>query len=141
MLRIISFYLFLCGSISFAQIGVDPPEISATGDQYYCPGDKLPVVKDFDLSTEEGAITEFFIQVSSGYQFGSDFLELTGSHDNITWSFNQNTAKLTLSSIDNNPLDLEVIIEAVKSVVFYSTNENIQGERFFSLYHSQGKED
>ncbi|WKK64608.1 T9SS type B sorting domain-containing protein [Lutimonas zeaxanthinifaciens] len=133
MLRIISFYLFLCGSISFAQIGVDPPEISATGDQYYCPGDKLPVVTDFDLSTEEGAITEFFIQVSSGYQFGSDFLELTGSHDNITWSFNQNTAKLTLSSIDNNPLDLEVIIEAVKSVVFYSTNENIQGERFFSF--------
>lgn len=133
MLRIFSFYLFLYGSIAFAQIAVDPPEISATGDQFYCPGDTIPVVTDFNLTTEEGAITEFFIQISSGYQFGSDFLELTGSHDKIVGNFNQNTAKLTLSSRDGNPLDLEVIIDAVKDVVYFSTNENIQGERFFSF--------
>ncbi|UCE92610.1 MAG: T9SS type B sorting domain-containing protein [Flavobacteriaceae bacterium] len=133
MLRVVSFYLFLFGGISFAQTQIDPPEISAKGDQFYCPGEKIPVVTDFELTTEEGTIDAFFIQISSGYEFGSDFLELDGSKDNIVWSFNQNTAKLTLSSMDGKPLELEAIIDAVKSVVFYSTNENIQGERFFSF--------
>ncbi|MCA0931889.1 T9SS type B sorting domain-containing protein [Lutimonas saemankumensis] len=133
MLRFVSLYFFLFGGICFAQAQIDPPEISASGDQFYCPGEKIPVVTDFDLTTEEGAIDEFFIQISSGYEFGSDFLELTGSMDGIVWSFNQNTAKLTLSSSDGDPMEHQTVIDAVKSAVFYSTNENIQGERFFSF--------
>ena len=115
-----------------AQSGIEPPEITAVGDQFYCPQTEIPVVTDFNIVSQED-ISDFFVQISTGYEFGSDFLKLTGSHPNISFSFNATTAKLTLQANNGAAMNLDDLIAAVKGIRYFSTNENTQGEKYFSF--------
>lgn len=124
--------IVFASTCTLAQTANDPPEIIAEGDQFYCPQSKIHVVTDFDIVSEED-IKEFFVQISSGYVVGSDYLELSGTHPSISFSFNAITAKLTLREVNGGSISLNDLIEAVKDIRYFSTNENTQGEKFFSF--------
>ena len=66
----------------------DPPVITATGNQVYCPGIPLSVVETISLTdSDDTTADEVSIQISSGYVNGEDLLTLTGSHPSITSSW------------------------------------------------------
>ena len=112
----------------------EPPVISAEGNQYYCPLSELRVVTDItieDPDTEE--INGFFIQISEGYQTGRDRLILRGNHPEIRSEWNPTSGKLNLRPAQGDTVSYEVIIAAIKDVVFSSNDPNIQGERLFSF--------
>ena len=112
----------------------EPPVIEAEGNQYYCPLTELPVVTDFtivDPDTDE--IDAFYIQISEGYQNGRDRLDLRGDHPEIRSQWNQTSGKLSLTAVNGGAVSYDLIIAAVKDVVFSSNNPNIQGERLFSF--------
>lgn len=113
----------------------NPPEISASGNQVFCPGFPIKIVTDFTITDlNDTGIEFFFIQISSGYQVGLDFLELTGNHPNISQSWNPNDGKLTLSSsVSGSEMLFQALTNAVKEVVFTTTATNINPEKTFSL--------
>lgn len=131
------FYFFCVLVFYFPNVSAQntsaPPEIIAEGDQFYCPGDQLHIATAFDIISVEEEIERFYIQISTGYANGTDFLELTGDHENISYSFNQGTGKLTLKSASNTPMNYGELIAAVKDVVFYTTDASMQGEKYFSF--------
>ncbi len=117
-----------------AQSGSNPPEISAEGDQYYCPLSEINVVTDFNLTNPDDVrIDAFYIQISSGYVRGSDVLKLATEQDNVRDTWNPLTGKLSLTSKNSDPLELDDIIAAVKNVVFFNSEDDFNGERFFSF--------
>lgn len=113
----------------------NPPEISASGNQIFCPSSSINIVTDFTITDlNDTGIQNFFIQISSGYQVGFDFLELTGNHPNISQSWSSNDGKLTLSSSTNGAEMLfQDLINAVKAVVFSTSAIVINSEKTFSL--------
>lgn len=112
----------------------EPPLILAEGNQYYCPLSETPVVTDLDIvDPDTDEIKAFYIQISSGYEFGKDRLKLSVDHDGIIPRWNPSTGKLSLEVSGGGTLSYEKFIEAVKDVVFVSSDVNVSGEKFFSL--------
>ena len=108
------------------------PELSATGDQIYCPQSEISIVETFSITnTSNTAINAIYIQVSSGYNQGSDFLEYKGSNTAITSTFTASSGKLKLN-LPSGTTALE-IETAVKNVIFRSTNPALSGTRVFSI--------
>ena len=107
-------------------------QLEAIGDQLYCPGSEIAIVEDFTLSNASGtAINAIYVQISSGYEEGRDFLRYTGNNTAITASFTSSSGKLQLSF--NASLTAAEIETAIKNVSFRSTNTNINGIREFSI--------
>ena len=132
--KIILLFFGLIPILSSAQASNEPPDISAEGDQFYCPLSEISVVSDFNIvNPDDTPINAFYIQISSGYNSSSDLLKLGVDQVNIRASWNANTAKLTLRSKTNDTLFLDDIIAAVKEVVFISSDAEFSGERFFSF--------
>lgn len=111
-----------------------PPIIDAIGDQVYCPLTQIPVVTSFDITDPDNpGISELYIQISTGYVINQDTLILTGSHPNLTASWNNTEGKLTLSGIGNALIPYPDLINAVLNVVFESNSPSISGDRYFSF--------
>ncbi|QTE24461.1 T9SS type B sorting domain-containing protein [Polaribacter cellanae] len=110
------------------------PVITANGDQAFCIGNAINIVEDFTITDSDDIGIEFFyIQISSGYQKGFDFLNLA-SHPTITRSWNSNEGKLTLfSKVAGTEMLFADLIDAVKQVVFTTTANAVSKERIFSL--------
>ncbi len=101
------------------------PTLSATGNQAYCPLSQINIVTDFDIvDPDDTGIDALFIQISAGYQSGEDTLLLTGSHPNISTSWNTLEGKLTLEGIVAGPVSYVDLIAAVENTVFQSTSTN-----------------
>ncbi|WP_299666079.1 T9SS type B sorting domain-containing protein [uncultured Polaribacter sp.] len=111
------------------------PVVFAEGDQAFCIGNSIPVVTDFTISdADDAGIALFFIQVSSGYQNGSDSLEIVGNNPTINQFWNANEGKLTLSpKIAGTEILFSDLENAVKNVVFTTSTTNEIIERTFSL--------
>ena len=125
--------LLLFNSLIFSQFNI-PPEITATGRQLFCPGNAINIVENFNITdVDDNSIDFFYIQISSGYQFGTDRLELTGNHPNIVTSWNQQEGKLTLSGIGGSRMTFPDLINAVESVTYNSSVINVLTEKTFSL--------
>jgi len=108
----------------------EPPVISVTGDQLYCPGTSVPVVESISITDpDDTTAPSVSIQISSGYVNGEDLLTLTGSHPAITPSWSVSEGKLTLSG----PATLAEFESAVSSVEFSSSAANPSGTRGFSI--------
>ncbi|NND23786.1 MAG: lectin, partial [Acidimicrobiia bacterium] len=123
--------LSLCNLI--AQTNV-PPDLSATGDQFYCPLNQINVATSFDIiDPDDTQIEALFIQISTGYVQGEDQLILTGTHPNIVSIWNANQGKLTLKGVGNALVNYTDVIAAVNDVVFQSSSINVSGEKFFSF--------
>ena len=127
-------FIFLTSSIE-AQTNT-PPNLTATGDQYYCPQSQLKVVTNFNIiDPDDTEIEAVYMQISTGYVNGEDSLDLSlpGSHPNISTSWIVSEGKLTLkSSTAGNALYTD-LIAAVKDVVFESTSANPTIDKTFSI--------
>jgi gliding motility-associated-like protein len=130
---IILFCLSLLCSKSWSQANL-PPNITAEGDQYYCPLSQINIAENFTITDpDDTEVDAFYVQISTGYVVGEDTLFLSGTHPNIVSSWSINEGKLSLSGVGGNPVTYVDMIAAVNDVVYSSNNVNIQGERFFSF--------
>lgn len=108
----------------------DPPVVTATGSQVYCPGGSLPVVESISITDpDDTTAASVSIQISSGYVNGQDLLTLTGSHPSITPSWSAVEGKLTLTG----PALLTEFEAAVAGVVYSSSSPAPTGSRIFSI--------
>lgn len=128
-----SLLALLISNYSWAQTDI-APNISATGDQYYCPLSQIKVVTSFDITDpDDTTVSAFFIQISQGYKNGEDKLTVSGSHPNITSTWSASEGKLTLKSAISAEATYIDIIAAVKDVVFESNSPNASGTKSFSF--------
>lgn len=132
--RLNHFFLFFLLSLTVSTFG-QAPEITAIGDQAYCPMSEIPVVSDFSIVSPGGIdIEKIHIQISTGYENGLDNLRLLSGHPDVTASsFNVQEGKLTLTAQNTGAQALADLIAAVKDVVFWSTSPSITGEKIFSF--------
>jgi gliding motility-associated-like protein len=109
-------------------------ELTANPSQLYCPQSEQPIVTNFSIKGNiEMAVLALYIQISSGFTQNRDVLILSKDFDNIRASWNTFEAKLTLSSINGSALSSKALEEAVKSVVFYSTDPNPINDKYISI--------
>ncbi|MDC9721427.1 MAG: hypothetical protein PSN34_01470, partial [Urechidicola sp.] len=125
-------FLFFISGILLGQNS--PPEITAIGNQAYCPGTAINIATSVTIVDIDDTGTEaMYIQISSGYQNGEDSLTLTGTHPNITTVWNATTGKLELNSTSGSEILYADFIAAIESVVFNTANTTATGDRFFSI--------
>lgn len=130
---ITSFLLILASKILIAQTS-GPPVLSAEGFQVYCSLSEQPIVTDFSIVDNNSEVTmTIYIQISEGYVAGEDILSLSGVHDNVTSSWNPAEAKLTLESTLTKEVNYIYLVNAIKNVVFYSSNPNPTNDKTFSI--------
>lgn len=131
--RILFFLIALCSfHFGWSQANV-APYLSATGNQIYCPGTPINIVTSMTITDpDDTGIDAIYIQISSGYDFGSDILTLTGVHPNVSANWNSNTGVLRLAGITGQPTYLE-LIAAIQNVQFSSSSPNPSGSRNFSI--------
>jgi len=111
-------------------ISNDPPVITATGNQAYCPGGTIPVVETISITdADDTTANEVSIQISSGYINGEDLLTLTGSHPTIIATWSSVEGKLTLEG----PTTLTAFEAAIAAVEYASSATNPTGTREFSI--------
>ena len=113
----------------------EPPVLSSNFRGAYCPLSEIKIAENFTITDPDDTGLDFFtIQISSGYSNPDDLLILTGTHPNITSTWNATEGKLTLEPIAPATQILYSDLQlAVREVAFTSTDANISGERFFSF--------
>ncbi len=118
---------------------INPPVITATGNQIYCPGTSLPIVQSVSISFDslEPTTDAVNIQISSGYIFGQDLLTLTGTNTGISYTWIPSEGKLKLYSLSKLPYaDFEA---AIKNVMFSNSSTSPSGTRTFSISLGTGQ--
>ncbi|MDB9948033.1 T9SS type B sorting domain-containing protein [Flavobacteriaceae bacterium] len=113
----------------------EPPVLSSNFRGAYCPLSEIKIAENFTITdTDDTGLDFFTVQISSGYSNPEDLLILTGTHPNITSTWNTIEGKLTLEPIAPATQILYSDLQlAVREIVFTSTDANITGERFFSF--------
>lgn len=107
-----------------------PPVVTATGNQNFCPGTSLPVVETISISDpDDPNIQEVSVQVSNGYINGEDLLTLTGTHPNITSNWIASEGRLVLTG----PATAAEFETAVLDVEYSNSASNPSGSRDFSI--------
>lgn len=108
----------------------DPPVLTATGNQIYCPNTTIPVVQSISITdTDDTTTTAAYIQISSGYINGEDTLTLTGTHPGITSNWDPVQGELTLTG----PATYTAFEAAIMAVVYSSSSATPSGTRQFSI--------
>ena len=110
-----------------------PPELTAIGDQFYCPLSQINIVTDFSIIPGDEEINAIFIQISENYTQSEDTLILTGSHPTISASWSTTEGKLTLTALTPSSIAYIDLIAAVKDVVFKSSAVNPLKDKIFSI--------
>jgi len=122
------------GKINTAMV-IDPPVLTATGDQVYCPGTSIKIVTNMTITSDptDNSTSAVYIQISSGYVNGQDILSLSGSHPNLTTSWDATAGKLTIFS----PLSATVLYSdfenAIEDVIYSSNAVSPSGTKIFSI--------
>lgn len=111
--------------------GNQPPSITATGNQVFCPGEPIYVVETVDITDPDSSTLEaVYVQITSNYDNTGDLLTLTGSHPNITASWSASEGRLTL----DGPASLAEFEAAISAVEFQTTaTVNAGDTRSFSI--------
>ena len=115
--KIILGLLFLIPKTSFA---INPPVITATGNQTYCPGSSLKIVQTISITNDpaEPDTDAIYIQVSSGYVNGQDLLTLANptAHPTIITSWDAAAGKLKLYSPTGIKIPYIDFVSAIKDL-------------------------
>jgi len=107
-----------------------PPTVTATGYQSYCTGLSKAIVETISITDPDDTTTSaVYIQISNGYVNGEDLLSLTGTHPNITSSWNAVEGELSLTGLATYT-EYEA---AVLATEFSSSSTNPSGTRQFSI--------
>ena len=116
---------------------IAPPVIIATGDQIYCPNTSIKITTGVTITHDplELGTKSVTIQISSGYVFGQDKLDLTGSHPTITSSWSPLEGKLTLNSSSSSGTTVSYtdFEAAIKDITFTNSSLSPSGTRDFSI--------
>ena len=127
--------LFLFGALvlSFSLFAQDaPPEISVTGEQYYCSDTPMNIVTSVsitDPNPEDTTLQQVFVQIAEGYELGEDTLVLSGVHPNITSTWNAAQGQLALFG----PATFAEFESAIEDVLFQTTQVNFSEDKQFSI--------
>ncbi|WP_055393600.1 proprotein convertase P-domain-containing protein [Flagellimonas eckloniae] len=107
-----------------------PPVLTVTGDQAYCPGTSQAIVETISITDADDTTTDaIYIQISSGYINGEDLLTLTGTHPNITATWDATEGELTLQG----PTTYAEFETAILAVEYSSSAASPTGTRQFSI--------
>ncbi|WP_430466645.1 T9SS type B sorting domain-containing protein [Winogradskyella ouciana] len=111
--------------------GQNPPNITATGNQFYCGESPMPIVTDVSIYGGSGddILEEVFVQIATGYTLGSDVLSLTGISPNITASWSIGEGLLTLTG----PASFTEFENAILDIQFQTSENNFTQDKFFSI--------
>lgn len=113
-----------------AVIENDPPVVIGYGSQVYCAGSTIPVATSINITDpDDTATSAVYIQISNGYINSEDILTLTGSHPNITSSWNATEGELTLLG----PAAHAEFMTAILATEYSSSSINPSGTRQFSI--------
>ncbi|MDT0554306.1 T9SS type B sorting domain-containing protein [Urechidicola vernalis] len=116
-----------------AQLNI-PPNLYATGDQEYCPGQTINIATEFIINDPDDAgIEALYVQISSGYEQNNDILTLTGTHPTIITQWNNTTGKLKLYGVSGADVPYPELIAAILGVQFSTTNTESVNDRDFSI--------
>ena len=120
------------------------PTITATGNLTYCPLSQTKIVSTVTITHDiaDPTTQAVYIQIASGYVYGTDQLLLTNTaaHPNITASWNATEGKLTLSSpIAGTAVNYSEFEAAIKDVAYYNSSLNPSGTRNFSISLGNGQ--
>lgn len=140
-LNIILVLLFFAPQLNYA---IDPPKITATGNQIYCPGTSLNIVETVSIIYDpaEPTTDAVYIQISSGYLIGQDQLKLNNAvlHPTIRVnSFDPTTGILKLVSQTGSRIPYSDFEEAIKDVQFSNSSTSPSGIRTFSISLGSGQ--
>ncbi|WP_419212255.1 PA14 domain-containing protein [Maribacter sp. X9] len=101
-----------------------PPTITATGEQLYCPGTMVPIAETVSITDPDDTdIAAVFIQISANYDNTGDELVLTGSHPAINATWDVSEGKLSLIG----PASLAAFETAISAVVYRSSATPVAG--------------
>lgn len=107
-----------------------PPIVAGSGSQIYCPGSSVPVAQTINITDpDDTTTTAVYIQISGGYVTGEDILTLTGSHPNITSSWDATEGEITLQG----PTNYAEFETAILATEFSTSAANPTGVRQFSI--------
>lgn len=128
-------FLLIGISIGICTTATAQPVLQALGDQVFCPGTPIPVVTSMTITPDPDDVflDGVYIQISTGYQQGTDLLSLQTPQAGITATWNASAGKLELTSTSGLPLDPSLFEAAVEDVVFSSSATNPSGTRSFSI--------
>lgn len=118
---------------------INPPIITATGNQIYCAGTSLKIIQTISIANDPLQLdTEaIYVQISSGYVAGADKLSLdnfpTHNAKNIYENWDSTTGKLKLSSPTGSKIFYTDFVAALKDVVFSNNQTTPSGARSFSI--------
>lgn len=137
----LSFYLSVCAFFGLSILNThaqtnQPPVVTATGNQVHCPGTPINVVTTFNISDPDPTDTTalaVYIQISSGYDSGSDVLSLGSPVAGVSATWSTATGKLTISGNGGLPVPFTTLIQAVENVMYNNTGTNPSGTRTFSI--------
>lgn len=122
--------IFIDNVLFIATLPDQPPVVAGSGNQIYCPGSSVPVAQSISISDPDNTTTTaVYIQISSGYVTGEDILTLTGSHPNITSSWDALEGEITLQG----PTTYAEFEAAILATEFSTSAANPSGVRQFSI--------
>lgn len=112
-------YLFTCFT-TFSQVNDQAPVIVATGSRDICirPNKNIKVVKSVSITDEDSTtLDEVSIQISTNYDSENDILNLNGTHNNISSTWNEDQGQLLLEG----PATLAEFEDAISDVYYASS--------------------
>ncbi|MES2240441.1 MAG: T9SS type B sorting domain-containing protein [Bacteroidota bacterium] len=118
---------------------IDPPSITADGNEVYCPQTYVKIAKNVIITHDpsETSSDAVYIQISSGYINGQDILKLSDSyvatHPTIASYFSISEGKLKIYSTTGNLVPYDDFITAIEAVEFYNSSTSPSGTRSFSI--------
>ena len=128
------FYIFWILFYQLHSQSSSAPELSANESQFYCPRTEQPIVNNFTIQNNgENSAKAIYIQISSGYERNRDQLIFKGDANKINSSWSISEAKLTLTGIGGVDVPYLDLVEAVKSVSFYSSSPNPTNNKSISI--------
>ena len=142
LLHIIIVILFIetqCHSSSIKLQAIDPPTITANGNNIYCPQTYTKIAEDVIITHDpsETSTDAIYIQITSGYVNGQDILKLNdtyiAAHPSITSFFNVTEGKLKIYSPYGALIPYTDFIEAIEAVEFFNSSATPSGSRSFSI--------
>lgn len=122
--------IFIDNVLFTATLPDQPPVVAGSGSQIYCPGSSVPVAQSITITDpDDTSTTAVYIQISGGYVTGEDILTLTGTHPNITSSWDALEGEITLQG----PTTYSEFETAILATEFSSSAANPSGIRQFSI--------
>jgi hypothetical protein len=125
-----SFVILFGLAASFIRGQDQPPVVTGTGDQVYCPGASVSIANSISITDpDDTTTTAVYIQISGGYSNGEDLLTLTGSHPNISSTWEPVQGELTLLG----PATYIEFEAAILATEFSSNSASPSGTKQFSI--------